>query len=318
MRKFIIMGVPYHGNLGDSMITMAEEEILKKCFPECELNSIAEDNLDICCQKAKKYISNDTVIFLQGGGNIGDIYKNCEKGRRKVIEKFPNNKIIIFPQTCYFSNTESGKAELERTKQIYNAHNNLVIMAREEKTYEFMKENFKNAKIYLTPDIVMTLEKASNKKRQGVLTMLRNDKEKSINEEETVKIQKILQKRFNDIYSSDMSMGHLDIHNVGGKYKEKLLEDKLNEFQTSELVITDRLHGMILSAITETPCVAIGNFNYKVASSYKWLSHLPYVTFCSQLENIQQDIDKVVATKIRKYDSSFAKDKIIEILKREV
>ena len=44
-----------------------------------------------------------------------------------------------------------------------------------------------------------------------------------------------------------------------------------------ELVITDRLHGMIFSVITKTSCIAIKNNNYKISSSYEWFKNLEYI-----------------------------------------
>ena len=45
--------------------------------------------------------------------------------------------------------------------------------------------------------------------------------------------------------------------------REQLLKQKIEEFQSAELVITDRLHGMIFSVITGTPCIAFDNLMRK-------------------------------------------------------
>ena len=79
----------------------------------------------------------------------------------------------------YFSNDENGKEELKKTKQIYNSHNNLYLMAREEITYLQMKEYFPNAKVFFTPDIVTILNETKEPlKREGALFLVRNDVEK--------------------------------------------------------------------------------------------------------------------------------------------
>lgn len=318
MKKLIIMGIPYHGNIGDQAIAIAEEQILKKYFPEYDINLMSEDNLDICSERAKKYINEETIILLHGGGNIGDTYSRPERGRRKVIQLYPNNKIIIFPQTAYFSNTENGKKELKISKQIYNAHKDLTIMAREQKSYEFMKKHFYNNKIYLTPDIVMSMEKKANKERNGALLLFRNDTEKVLDNNEVEKITQIIRKKYGSCTFSDMSLGHLDIHNIGGKYRKQIVDSKFNEFQTSKVVITDRLHGMIFSAISQTPCVALGNFNHKIEMSYQWLKDLGYIEYCNDISNIEEKINKVTSSNKPCYDSSFANNIIAKILKDEI
>lgn len=317
MKKIIIMGIPHHGNIGDNAIAVAEEELIKRYFQDYKLYLMQEKYLDVCANKVKKIIDDEDIILLHGGGNIGDTYVRPEKGRREVIKLFPNNKIIIFPQTAYFSETEEGKKELEISKEIYNNHKNLVILAREEKSYKFMKENFYNAKIYLTPDIVMTMHKKSNKNREGALLLFRTDKEKTLNNTDIEKIKEIAENKFKKYILSDMNLGS-GIVNIGGTKREQILENKFDEFQRSRIVITDRLHGMIFAAITETPCIVFGNFNHKISESYKWLENLEYIQFCNNIEEMEKSIEKVTKSKNVKYDNRFAEDMIVEILKQEM
>lgn len=318
MKRLIIMGIPHHGNIGDNAIAVAEEQLLDTYFSEYEKYYMQEDFLDICCQRAKEFINDEDIILLHGGGNIGDTYEIPEKGRRKVIETFPNNKIIIFPQTAYFSNTERGLKELEISKQIYNSHKNLVILAREKKSYDFMKENFSNVKVYLTPDIVMTLNKAVNKPRKGALLLFRQDIEKTLNEQKFEQIKEIVSKKYSSYNISDMNVGDAILNNVAGSYRTSLLDGKFNELQTSEVVITDRLHGMIFAAITQTPCIVFGSLTHKIIESYAWFKNLEYIQFCQDIEDLEAQIDKVSKINTIKYDNKFAIDGIVPILKQEI
>lgn len=317
MKKLIVMGISHHGNIGDSAISIAQETLLKKCFPNYEIFEIQEKHLDICAHRVKNMINDEDIILLQGGGNIGDIYDKPERGRREVIKLYPNNKIIIFPQTAYFSDTGKGRKELEISKQIYNSHKNLIIMAREEKTYNFMKEHFYNAKVYFTPDVVMSLIKKSNKERKGALLLLRSDKEKVLEDDKIEVIKELVNEKFEEYTLSDTYLA-VGMVNVGGNIRDKLLEEKFNQFQTAEITITDRLHGMIFAAITETPCVVFGNFNHKVIESYKWLKNLEYISFCDNIDNIEEHINKVVNAKNRNYDNLFAEEAISKVLKQEI
>lgn len=317
MKKIIIMGIPHHGNIGDNAIAIAEEELIKKFFPQYELYMMQEKYLDICVKKVRKIIKDQDIIMLHGGGNIGDTYERPEKGRREVIKTFPNNKIIIFPQTAYFSDTIEGQKQLEKSKEIYNNHKNLIIFAREEKSYEFMKKNFYNCKIYLTPDMVMTLNKSIDLDRKGALLLFRTDKEKTLENESIEKIKEIVKTKFEKYTISDMNLGS-GIVNIGGKKREKILDNKFKQFQTSQIVITDRLHGMIFAAITETPCVVFGNFNHKITESYKWLENLEYIRFCDNMNEIEDIIEEVIKSKNRKYDNKFAEEAIVKTLKKEI
>lgn len=317
MSKIIIMGIPHHGNIGDNAIAVAEERLIKKYFNNYELYLMQEKYLDTCAKRVKNIIKDDDIIFLHGGGNIGDTYVRPEKGRREVIKLFPNNKIIIFPQTAHFSDTEEGRKELEISKEIYNNHKHLIILAREEKSYKFMKENFYNAKIYLTPDIVMTLHEKNNIDRKDALLLFRTDKEKTLENKNIEKIKEVINRKVGKYLLSDMNLGS-GIVNIGGELRDKILSNKLKEFQSSKIVITDRLHGMIFAAITETPCVVFGNFNHKISESYKWLKNLEYIKFCKDIEDLEKDIDIVLNSKNRVFDNTFAEETIVNVLKKEI
>lgn len=312
--NIILMGVPHHANVGDLAIAYAEEKMIRKLFPNRKLYIMPEEKLDICAKKVKKYIKNDDIILLHGGGNIGDTYVVPEKGRREVISAFPNNKIIIFPQSAYFDNEE----ELKISKKIYNTHKNLIIMAREKKSFDFMKKHFYNAKIYLTPDIVMTLKEDSNLKRDGVLLMLRQDKEKTLEEKTKKSIIKYVKENFESYKISDMHMESKGIQNVPKTIRKQMIKNKLEEFQTSELVITDRLHGMIFSAITQTPCVVFSSLTHKIIESYEWLKNLEYIQMCNNINDLEECIKKSLKAKNQTYNNEFAIKIISDILIKEI
>lgn len=291
--------------------------MLEQNFPQYQIYQIPEKFLYKCIDKAKEFINKEDILLLHGGGNIGDTYLVPEEGRRKVIELFPDNKIIIFPQTAFFENNESGKAQLEISKKIYNNHPQLVIMAREEKSYNFMKEHFYNAKVFLTPDIVMSMKESRNLNRENVTFLFRMDKEKTLTNNEIIKIKEVITKKYGKYIISDMHLGE-DVINVAGNIRKNALQNKFKEFQSSKLVVTDRLHGMIFAAITETPCVALGSFTHKIFESYKWLENLEYIKICDNIDDFEKLVNEVLNVENRNYDNKFAKEPILKILKDEI
>jgi len=109
MKKVIMLGIPEYGNIGDIAIACAENQFIKDNFNGNEYLEIPEDNIKRRILEIKNNISNEDIIFLQGGGNLGDEYIDFEETRRLIVNTFPNNKIVIMPQTIYFSDTEKGK-----------------------------------------------------------------------------------------------------------------------------------------------------------------------------------------------------------------
>ena len=159
MKKAVLIGVPHHNNLGDHAIVLAEREYIEDNFKEYQYYEVSEETAEKCLEKVKKHIHPEDILFLHGGGNLGDEYLYVEEARRKVVQLFPNNIIIFFPQTMHFSNTEKGKRELNKSREIYANHKKLVMVAREEVSYQTMKKEFYENNVIKTPDIVTYLNK---------------------------------------------------------------------------------------------------------------------------------------------------------------
>ena len=105
---FYLKSVDYE-NTGDNAIVYANIQLLKDIFPnkiilEYTLNDIARANNFI-----KKMITEEDIIFMPGGGNLGNLYVIEEVARRQIIKCYNKNQIIILPQTIYWTEDEEGK-----------------------------------------------------------------------------------------------------------------------------------------------------------------------------------------------------------------
>lgn len=308
MKKVVLIGVPHHNNLGDHAITIAEKKYIEDNFKGYQYNEISEEtlekHLEKCLEKIKKYIDDDDILLFHGGGNLGDEYLYIEEGRRRVVQLFPNNTIIFFPQTMHFSNTEKGKKELEKSRKIYSQHKKLLIIAREEVSYQTMRKEFPNNKIIQTPDIVTYLNKSDKgvNTRDGILMILRNDIEANLNQEQIEKINSIARKYFSKIEVNDTARGD----GISEKHRESRIEEMLDKYRKAQLVITDRLHGMIFAAITSTPCIALGNYNHKIKACSETLKHLGYIQYIDNIDEIEEKIKYLLITNFNKYSNDFA------------
>ena len=83
---------------------------------------------------------------------------------------------------------------------------------------------------------------------------------------------------------------------------QKSASKKWNEFSSVQLVVTDRLHGMVFSAITGTPCIALDNISHKVYGAYQWLSYLPYLRFCSSIDEVEDAAKELLKLPPQNYD----------------
>ena len=254
---------------------------------------------------------------MHGGGNLGNLWLNEEIFRRKIISDFPDNKIIIFPQSLYFTNDAEGENQLAESQKIYNAHSNLHLMLRDQNSFDLAQKIFPQIETYLLPDAVTSLfgildeEKVQ---REGVLFILRRDKEKVRDDSKIQTLQNYLAENNIAFETVDTVVAE----NVSIDNREEKIFAVLRKIHRSKLVITDRFHGVVFSVVTRTPVLAFKSFDTKISSGIKWFKDFESV-FYAQDENfsaMQKFIDKVFVRKLSTdYKLNFEK-KFLDVLKK--
>ena len=213
---------------------------------------------------------------------MGTIWIKTENLHREIIQKNPKSIIYILPNTVFYEDSVWGEKELQDSIQIYNRHKRMTIYAREHTSYDFMKHIYQDVR--LVPDMVLSLKKDDYAfDRKGCLLCLRRDCEKTITQEQENVIQQQVAALFGNLVA-DTDM--IKPGNVSVAQRESALNEKFAEFAGAELVITDRLHGMIFCAITGTPCIVVDSKSPKVRGCYEWIRHLDYIRFADRPEDI--------------------------------
>lgn len=303
--KVFVIGTPEHTNLGDSAIVIAQMAFLEKCgiSHEC-IKEITFTEFKQQNRIVKRCIGRKDLITQLGGGNMGNQWMNEELLHREITEKFPENPMVIFPQTIYYTQTEQGEREKLASKACYNGQKDLVVVAREKSSYETMRTLYFDAQVLLTPDVVLSATMdtfgAKEQTRSGVMLCMRNDPERSMTDNERSNIELSLRECGYTYRITDM---HSDVP-VTKHNRAECVKRKMNEFSKSELVITDRLHGMVFAALTGTPCIVFSNYNYKVSGTYEWIKYLPYVKYAENIEEMKQYIPQLLNMKNCKYDKT--------------
>ena len=133
----------------------------------------------------------------------------------------------------------------------------------------------------------------SNKNNE-ILLCFRNDKEKVDRNIEYIKT-KISEKKYNIKEVSTVCEDTIP-YPLGEKYLWK----KLKEFSEARLVITDRLHGMIFSALVGTPCIAFDNLSGKVFGVYSYLKLNENIRLVSDEDNFNECFDDMLNKQVNK------------------
>ena len=300
-----IIGSPVYGNYGDSAILLAQMHFLLESLPASyEVFEITYSEYYKFRNPLRHEIDKSALIFCMGGGNMGNQWEWEELLRYNVLSDFPDNRVVIFPQTIFYSETGNPAYTQERAKAVYNGRSGLTLAAREEQSFARMKELFPETEILLIPDIVLwsSMERfgAVPQKRSGVLICRRSDCEVSVTDDAWNHLEHLFSALGMKLLRTEMDTNK----GIGKEQRRDLVRQKMQEYCTAELVLTDRLHGMVFSALTGTPCIVFGNYNYKIRGTYEWIKYLPYIRYAESTEEAEQFIPELLAMKDCRYDNA--------------
>jgi pyruvyl transferase EpsI len=289
---FIALAADY-GNLGDVAISYAQYHFLQDKFPESEIIDVPISQTLRNIREIKKFIRDDDVITIVGGGNLTDKYQDIEDCRLLWVKSFPKNKIISFPQTIDFSSNEKGQRSLENSFLEYNKHPSLYMFARESVSFEKINQQL-NSPALFCPDIVLSLDQSSPAiERKGITSCIREDEESNLSKEQRTELISNIKESYGD--NVTFTDTHIGTSNLSWQQRQDELNKIWTKFRSSKVIITDRLHGMIFSVITKTPCVVLVNNNHKIKQTYKdWLQNLPLVCLIEEYD-VENIIDTIKA-----------------------
>ena len=284
---------PLHSNVGDLLIYHGTEQFFKDHHINVTLKR-CEYDLDL--EEVKAKITPNTTILLHGGGNFGDLYPQHQKIREEMVTHFPNNRIIVLPQTAYFKHEEN----LQKSAALFRNHSDCHLLARDERTANLFAKFSDH--VYLSPDMAHQLYGTMETKQGKTgkkLYFLRKDIEASDVEKNiltqipinsTVKDwDDILSKTDDIVLAFSWRMNkiankfNLDClknlsHQFWYTYTHKIVKRVARVFLDNDNVITTRLHGHIFSCLLEIPNVVCDN-SYGKNSSYAklWTQNLNFV-----------------------------------------
>jgi pyruvyl transferase EpsO len=292
---FILLDLPYHTNIGDNLIWEGEIQFLRKITSHRLLYFCSAETF--CYHKIDKHV----IILLHGGGNFGDVWYKIHQFKEKIIVSYPDNKIIIFPQTIWYAD----KNLLMHDVKIYSTHKNLIICTRDRESYKFLKEYFIKNTILLVPDMAFCIKSDQIKKYQTKsinrnLFLKRGDIELNINfnyldflnDKVNIDIQdwptiegksvyifllkcilwisrriRIFFPKFTDLYAFFV-------------FKPGMIATGVEFMSRYKEVYTTRLHAAILCCLLEKPFVLFDNSYGKNCHFFEtWLSDLEGATF---------------------------------------
>lgn len=301
----VLLDSPLHLNAGDHLITSGTfawiDETGRKILHCCAKQHYNKQVLE----KVLRNHANATIL-LQGGGNLGGLWAANDKFRKEVIADFPNQKIVLLPQTIFFTSNETRAA----IAASYSRHEQLTVLCRDQVSFELASDSFLNATLKLVPDMALALGTsllAPVGSRQ-TLALMRTDHEKIDRPIATLADMGL---EVNDWTSFSEPPLHkflrragkllqLPTHIDGGyrirAYSEKLTGSAIQQLSGRSALITDRLHGHVLAMLMGIPHALLDNKYHKNRSTFEtWSKNCPSGRFVEdgKLENAMHLLAKL-------------------------
>ncbi|USF25146.1 hypothetical protein N510_000055 [Firmicutes bacterium ASF500] len=288
-KAFWIFCVPEYGNLGDQALLLAEEALIRRYFPECR---ICEAPLyQPGGRLLARLVRPGSFCAIQGGGNFGTMYPGIHRTQESMIYALRRRRVFVFPQTVFYGGAQ-GEQMLQQTRRVYKKCGKLCIFARERTSYEFLREQFPDTASALMPDMALFLPPVtSGRARRGALLGIRPDGERTITDRDYGRVLSLLEERFGRVEDFDTHV-YRDLSPEEAKRELAALWDRM---AGAEVVVTDRLHGMIFAAMTQTPCVLLPSRSHKIEGVYQWLAPLPYVRLCRDMGELEDALNQVLS-----------------------
>ncbi len=290
-QKIFYLGAARHANLGDLAQSVCIRKWLKKHYKqeviEIETNAIVNTRFSVL-KKMKEVIAEDDIIVFQSGYTTTDLGGFADEMHRVIMESFPNNAMLMLPQTIFFKNKDNES----RTSKCYNNKKNLLYLARDKVSYEKALKMFPDLTVKLYPDIVTTLigTMKFNYSREGILFCCRNDEEKLYSDEEIAALKHRCEKiTFIDQTDTTKCSNRKDIIN----HSEEFILNEIDKYAHYKLVVTDRYHGTILSLVAGTPVVILKTTDHKVVTGADWFKGV-YDEYVNVSDNLEDAYSKIL------------------------
>ena len=269
-----LLDLPNYANVGDNAIWLGELAYLRRAGVDIVYRS---DQVAYSPEQLAARIGDGTIL-LSGGGNLGDLWPAHQWFREEVVSTFPDQRIVQLPQTVQFTEPSN----LERARALFQRHPNMTILVRDERSCEVAL----GADVVLCPDMGFALgplERPCSPTTE-ILWLLRSDHEAAIADavEKTdwpddeqrhgprPPLTLLAARRIQEVLSPRVArhgFGYSSLARLDDWVARARLARGLRTLSGARVVVTDRLHGHILSLLLAIPHVLLDSRHGKLRGS---------------------------------------------------
>ncbi len=279
-----LVGFPDYANVGDNAIWLGERRLLESLGARI---AYVSDERDFNPRELVQRIGPGPV-FIQGGGNLGDIWPHHQSFRESVLRALPGSPVVQLSQSIHFREA----ASLSRAREAFSQHHSFKLLVREQRSLELARVEFPTAQPELCPDmtVVLGLLPRPRPARYDVVTLARSDGERLAGAgagdvpgpgpvfdwARDASLMKVLRRALRPL------LRHAPFSSRRAEFYDRLARHRLSVglglLGGGRVVVTDRLHGHVLSLLLGIPHVALDNSYGKLSAFLEtWTGHIPLV-----------------------------------------
>lgn len=272
---YALLDFPAHPNIGDSAIWAGEINLLRSVFG-CPPRHVSMHRFDPT--QPSRAVGKDSILFLHGGGNFGDIWPHYQEYRIALLNANPTHRIVQLPQSIHFSDP----TQIEPTKRAIGSHRDFHLIVRDQESADFARKHFDCA-VYMAPDSAFGIDTSRREACAhplGMTSVLRKDKEQRDDAVAAAALfpdgslwdwptegrgPQLLQKGILGISRElPLSVSSYLAPAAFNKLANWRIERGFTHLDRAEFIVTDRLHGHIMGSILGKPTIVIDNFYGKI------------------------------------------------------
>lgn len=283
---YALIDFPDYFNPGDCAIWLGQTQVLRALTGHhpTMVASIYSFNSD----KLRK-LPQSAPIFMQGGGNLGDLWPAHQVFRERILAETYDRKIVVLTQSINF-NTKKG---IEKAKRSFGNHPDITLLLRDQQSLDFARSNF-NCQSSLCPDFALALDlrRTPTKQKDEIFWLIRSDKESA-----GIQPRSLGDKWKTSDWPNPSILRRSWLHRFPFLPDQTLrafaqllsharLQKGLSLFCDSGAVITDRLHGHVLSTVLGIPNILLPDSFGKNRGLYEtWTHRIPGCGFSESPED---------------------------------
>jgi pyruvyl transferase EpsO len=305
----VLLDYPNYPNVGDNAIWLGQIRILR--LAGIRIVSIGDLSLDSWEEIAGAI--GDRTILINGGGNFGDLWGRHQIFRERLCQEFPRNRIIQLPQSIHYKDDAKRLA----SQEVFRNHQDVHLMVRDRRSLE-IAEGFAPGRAYLVPDAALCLPRKVRTRpdpRYDMLVLFRTDAESTRVEGVGMALPDGIFAKVTDWLDEEIGVWHqfyarlqkIDpdkrpwlrpavnamVSGSANRLAEVRFDRGIDLIQSARVVVTDRLHTVVLSWLCGVPVFFSDNTYGKLSGVLEcWLKDESDIFRCDSQEEALQRAER--------------------------